>query len=88
LPSVQGFATPLGVIRVDYEKLERMALCPYIVMQALQKTALPGKFELHKNEYSIEVVLPMLQYKMKKVRLAPYCCREFTDNMGKRAICI
>ncbi len=85
LPSVQGFATPLGVIRVDYEKLERMALCPYIVMQALQKTALPGKFELHKNEYSIEVVLPMLQYKMKKLNLLPIVVGEFTDNYGKES---
>ncbi|HOV33493.1 MAG TPA: AmmeMemoRadiSam system protein B [Candidatus Hydrogenedens sp.] len=83
LPSIQGFSTPLGVVRVDYEKLEQMAICPYIVMQALQKSALPGKFALHEKEYSIEVVLPMLQYKMKKLNLLPVIVGEFIDNYGK-----
>lgn len=85
LPSVQGFATPLGVVRVDYGKLERMAICPYIVMQALQKTPLPGKSAVHENEYSIEVVLPMLQYKMKKLNLLPVIVGEFIDNYGKES---
>ncbi len=85
LPSIQGFATPLGVMRVDYEKLEQMALSPYIVMQSLQKSLRQGKTALHENEYSIEVILPMLQYKMKSVKIIPVLVGEFTDTYGKES---
>ncbi|MGC8738549.1 MAG: AmmeMemoRadiSam system protein B [Candidatus Hydrogenedens sp.] len=85
LPSVQGFATPLGVIRVDYGKLEQMALSPYIVMQALQKTFRQGKTAIHENEYSVEVILPMLQYKLKSTKIMPVLVGEFIDTYGKKS---
>jgi len=85
LPSVQGFATPLGVVRVDYEKLEQMALSPYIVMQSLQKSLRQGRTAIHENEYSIEVILPMLQYKMKSTKIIPVLVGEFVDNYGKES---
>ncbi len=83
LPSIQGFATPLGVMRVNYEKMEQMALSPYIVMQSLQKSLRPGRMALHENEYSIEVILPMLQYKLRTVKIIPVLVGEFVDNFGK-----
>lgn len=85
LPSIQGFATPLGVMRVDYEKLEQMALSPYIVMQSLQKSLRQGRTALHENEYSVEVILPMLQYKVKTIRIMPVLVGEFIDNYGKES---
>lgn len=85
LPSIQGFATPLGVMRVDYEKLEQMALSPYIVMQSLQKSPRPGKTAIHEKEYSIEVILPMLQYKVKSIKIMPVLVGEFMDTYGKES---
>ncbi len=85
LPSVQGFATPLGVVRVNYEKLEQIALSPYMETQSLQKSLRPGRVSLHENEYSIEVVLPMLQYKLKGVKIIPILVGEFVDNYGKES---
>jgi len=85
MPSVQGFATPLGVVRVNYEIMEKLALSPYIIMQSLQKTARPGKLAIHEQEYSIEVLLPMLQYKMKKLEIVPVIVGDFVDTYGKES---
>lgn len=85
LPSVQGFATPLGVVRVDFEQLEQFSVSPYFDMYSIHRNVKKGSPRIHEEEYSVEVVLPFLQYKLKKFSIVPVLVGEFKDSSGKES---
>ncbi|MCX8065070.1 MAG: AmmeMemoRadiSam system protein B [Candidatus Hydrogenedentes bacterium] len=85
IPSVQGFATPLGVVRVDFEKLEQLSVSPYFDMYSIQRDTRSRSPRIHEEEYSIEVILPFLQYKLKKFAIVPVLVGDFKDSSGKES---
>ena len=51
LPGCEGFATPLGTVRVDAQSVEALAGLPQVVVSA----------QAHAMEHSLEVHVPFLQ---------------------------
>jgi len=85
LPSVQGFATPLGVVRTNFVRMENLSVSPYFGMYSLQRNIKKGSPQLHEEEYSVEVILPFLQYKLKKFSIIPILVGDFKDSTGKES---
>lgn len=61
VPSVDYFATPLGMIPLDKKALSHMRSLPQVKVSD----------EAHEQEHSLEVHLPFLQNVLKKFRLVP-----------------
>ncbi len=85
IPSVQGFATPLGVVRTNFDKMEELSVSPYFDMYSVQKSVKKGSVRLHEEEYSIEVILPFLQYRLRKFSIIPILVGDFKDTFGKES---
>ena len=61
LPSVDAFSTPLGDIPLDREVIERISTMPAVIVSD----------EAHRQEHSLEVQLPFLQYVLDEFTLVP-----------------
>jgi hypothetical protein len=62
VPSVGGFATPLGTVRIDTEALDSVRDLPQVVVSDAA----------HAMEHSLEVQLPFLQKMLGDFSLAPF----------------
>lgn len=61
LPAAQGFATPLGVVRIDEQAANRLRQLPAVVVSDVP----------HRLEHSIEVQLPFLQRLAPEAQIVP-----------------
>jgi MEMO1 family protein len=61
IPSADAFATPLGVVEVDFPALQSIADMPAVVQSAAA----------HASEHSLEVQLPFLQTVLGEFKLVP-----------------
>lgn len=70
LPSAEGFATPLGVIPLDFEAMARIADLPQVV----------AFDSAHAWEHSLEVQLPFLQTVLDNFKLVPLAVGDATPQ--------
>lgn len=68
LPEAERFATPLGVVSLDREGLQRLIELPQVVRSAAA----------HQREHSLEVQLPFLQQVLGDFQLLPLAVGEAT----------
>jgi AmmeMemoRadiSam system protein B/AmmeMemoRadiSam system protein A len=76
VPAATDYETPLGQIPLDMEFISKLLKCPMFqnVPQA------------HKNEHSVQIELPLLQYRQKNFKLVPIvagqCSFETIEKTG------
>ncbi len=68
LPGVQAFATPLGMIPLDAEAIERIAALPQVTVSSAA----------HAPEHSLEVHLPFLQTVLEQFTIVPLAVGDAT----------
>lgn len=62
VPAASEFQTPLGMIEIDHEAIERVSDLPFVVRSDLA----------HAQEHSLEVQLPFLQTVLGDFKLVPF----------------
>lgn len=85
IPSVHAFVTPLDLILLDDETIDRMCYSPYFELQALHRISRRPRPHVHEPEYSIEVLLPFLRERLGNFKLIPVLVGDILDSSGKRS---
>jgi AmmeMemoRadiSam system protein B len=76
-PEADQFATPLGTIPVDQQRIDRLlAACPFVTRHAAA----------HAREHSLEVHLPFLQAQLDAFALIPLVVGDATPEQVEQAI--
>lgn len=74
VPSVEGFATPLGTVELDAEALAALRKLPFVEVSDAA----------HAREHSLEVHLPFLQTVLGSFRLVPVVMGDATPAQAAR----
>lgn len=83
IASVQAYATPLGLVPVDLERVKHLSRCPLIAARALRYKGSDIHTLLHEREYTVEAVLPFLQGSLGQFKLIPILVGQLLDDKGK-----
>lgn len=83
IPSIQAFATPLGFVPLDEPIIRRLCYCPLITTHSLRYDGARSREQLHEREYSIEVLLPFLQERLRHFRIVPILVGLLRDSRGE-----
>jgi len=83
VPSVQGFATPLGVTPLSGPAIREICLSPLITLRSLRYDEVPQRQQVHEKEYAVEVVLPFLQDRLGYFELIPILVGDLLTGRGE-----
>lgn len=83
IPSVQAFATPLGIIPLDGPAIHQLSYSSLITLRSLRYEKVAQREQLHEREFSIEVLLPPLQVCLGRFKLIPILVGQFKTVAGE-----
>jgi len=83
IPHASGFVTPLGVVPLDGEAINKLIFSPLISTRALRYERNDGSHMLHEREHDIEVLLPFLQERLGLFHLVPILVGNLLDTQGR-----
>jgi AmmeMemoRadiSam system protein B len=86
-PSVQYYATPLGLVPIDGSASRRVSLSSLIESRtvlyresaSLRKKRIP----IHETEHGVEILLPFLQVQLGSFELMPVVVGDLLDSQGR-----
>lgn len=83
LPYVSAFATPLGLVPVDGEAVERLCRSPLVTCKTIHSQASAERVPVHEQEHAIEVLLPFLQERLGLFSIIPVLVGNLNDASGR-----
>jgi MEMO1 family protein len=83
IPKVAAYQTPLGMVPLDWNAIDRISRHPLIDLNALNYRQPSRGTPIHENESSIELVLPFLQERLGKFGLVPIIVGSLADGDGQ-----
>lgn len=83
VPSVQGFATPLGVTPLAGPAIREICFSSLITLRSLRYDEVPQRQQVHEKEHAIEVVLPFLQERLGYFELVPILVGDLLTSRGE-----
>ena len=83
IPAADAFVTPLGVVPIDRDAVDRVIYSALIDVRALHYNKNSDHKPLHENEYSIEVLLPYLQERLVQFQIVPIMVGTLNDAQGR-----